>query len=299
MRRVTIIGLLILFTLVVLINTVDLSFSISTYEIKTEGDYYMSGGTNVRLTGIYCKSLVGSDGTTKVYRDNSELIKIPNNVSNYLFKIKYTGSSNNNLKESNCNIIEYNAPLMSTTCTSNSIGSDESAYCDIYLTTSSYGLEKIDFVKLGDNLSITDFQSNYFNIQENNNSYSFIPKDELLINKKYLVGTIRVTNISVADGVTNDLILSNIKVKDTITSFSIADIKYSFMEGIIDDNSKLTTTTTTTAKAPSPKTNIEYKNNNKNESNKVKVRNIILLFLFVIFISISLGFIAVFLLREK
>ena len=169
MRRVVIIGLFILFTLVVLINTVDLSFSISTYEIKTEGDYYMSGGTNVRLTGTYCKLLVDSDGTTKVYRDNSELIKIPNNVSNYLFKIKFIGSSNNNLRESNCNIVEYNAPLLSTTCTSNSIGSDESAYCDIYLTTSNYGLERINLDKLGNNLSITDFQSNYFNILENNN----------------------------------------------------------------------------------------------------------------------------------
>lgn len=299
MRRVLYVGLFILFTLVVLIGTVDLSFSISTYEIKTEGDYYMSGGSNVRLSGTFCKTLTNNDGTTKVYRDNSELIKMPNDVSNYLFKIKFTGVTSNNLKEASCNIVEYNAPLLSITCTSNSIGSDESAFCDIYLTTSSYGLNRIDFVKSGDNLSITDFQSNYFNILENNNSYSFIPKEELLINKKYLVGTIKVTNISVPDGVTNDLVLSSIKVKDSMTSFSIADIKRSFMEGRIEEELNKTTTTTTTTKAPSPKTDIEYQSNNKNESNKVKVRNIILLFLFVIIISISLGFIVVFLLKEK
>ena len=124
-----------------------------------------------------------------------------------------------------------------------------------------------------------------------------MPKNELKINYKYLVGTLKVTNISKPDGVTNDLIFDEIEVKDSISSFKIDSIKFSFMEGKIDYDENASTSTTSIIQ--SPKTDIEYNSKNKNTSSKTKVRNIIMLFLFVMITSIGLGFIIVFFFREK
>ncbi len=298
MKRLVYFGMFILVSLVVLITSANTSYSISTYEIKTDGEYYLSGGINVRMTGTYCKNLKYiDDGTSATFRDNSELIKIPTNTSNYLLIVKSNGNTNGYLREANCKLYEYNAPRFNVTCTANSIGADESAYCDLYLTTSNYGNERVSFKKVGDNLSITDFESINFNYIESNNYFTFMPKDELGINYKYLVGTLKITNTSKPDGITNDLIFDEIVVKDTVSSFQIETIKNSFMEGKIDSDSVTTTTTTTVA--PNPKTDIEYYSNNKNTSNKSNVRTVIILFLIVMISSIGLGFGIVFLFREK
>ena len=298
MKRLVYVGMLLLVSLTVLITSADLSYSINTYEIKADGEYYISGGTNVRMTDTFCKSLKYVDsGTSEVFRDNSSLIKIPTNTSNYLLIVKSNGNTNGNLREADCKLYEYNAPLFYVTCTANSIGSNESAYCDLYLTTSNYGNERISFKKIGNNLSITDFDSINFNYVESNNYFTFMPKNDLKINYKYLVGTLKVTNISVPDGVANDLIFDDIIVKDSVSSFKIDTIKNSFNENEIPDYDK--TTTSTTSVMPNPKTDIEYNPKNKNTSNKTKLRNIIILFLFVIITSISLGFIIVLFFKDK
>jgi hypothetical protein len=298
MKRLVYLGMFILVSLVVLITSAELSYSISTYEIKNDGEYYLTSGTNVRTTGFFCKNLKHvDDGTSELFRDNSELIKIPTNTSNYLLIVKSNGNTSGNLRESECKLYEYNAPLFNVTCTANSIGSDESAYCDLYLTTSNYGNERVNFKKIGDNLTITDFDSTNFNYVESNNYFTFMPKDELKINYKYLVGTLKVTNISKPDGITNDLIFDEIEVKDSVSSFKIDSIKFSFMEGKIDYDKSASTTTTSAVQ--SPKTDIEYNSKNKNSSSKAKVRNIIILFLIVIISSIGLGFVIVFFFRDK
>lgn len=299
MKRLVYVGLFILVSLVVLITSADLSYSISTFEIKNDGEYYLTAGSNVRMTGTFCKSLkYVDDGTSSVFRDNSELIKIPKNTSNYLLIVKSNGNTSGSLREANCMLYEYNAPLFSATCTANAIGADESAYCDLYLTTSNYGNERINLKKVGNNLSITDFESTNFNYVESNNYFTFIPKDDLKINYKYLVGTLKVTNISKPDGVTNDLIFDDIEVVDSITSFKIESIKFSFYEKEIPNYDSVTSTSTTSV-MPSPKTDTEYSSKNKNTSSKTKVRNIIMLFLFVIITSIGLGFVIVFFFRDK
>ncbi len=298
MKRLVYVGIFLLVSLVVLITSANLSYSISTYEIKTDGEYYLTGGTNVRMSGTFCKSLkYVDDGTSQVFRDNSELIKIPTNTSNYLLIVKTNGNTSGTLRESDCKLYEYNAPLFNVTCTANSIGSDESAYCDLYLTTSNYGNERINLKKVSNNLSITDFESNEFNYVESNNYFTFMPKTELRINYKYLVGTVKVTNISKPDGVTNDLIFDEIEIKDSVCSFKVDPIKHSFMEVKIDSDKN--TSTSTTSVMQSPKTDIEYNSKIKNTSSKTKVRNVIILFLFVIITSIGLGFVIVFLFRDK
>ena len=299
MKRIIYVGLFLLFTLVALISTVNLSFSISTYEIRDEGEYYIPGGTSVRMTKSYCKVLKNnSDGSSQVYRDNSELIKIPTNTSNYLLKVKFVGREYNGLRENECNLYEYNAPSFDMTCTANSIGSGEYAFCDLYVKTSNYGITGITLNKVSDNLSFSDFDSLNFNMSEYNNNYTFSPKNELRINYKYLVGTLKVTNNSKPDGVDNTLKLSDIYVKDAIASFKVDDVEHTFMEGKID-SSKETTETTIKNTTPSPKTNIEYKSAFKNISNKTKLRFIIILFIVVIFSSISLGFMVIFIFRNK
>ena len=299
MKRLMYVGLFLLVSLTVLITSVDISYSINTFEIKTDGEYYLGGGTNVRMTDTYCKTLkYVDDGTSQIFKDNSEFIQIPTNTSNYLLIVKSNGKTSGNLRESECKLYEYNAPLFNVTCTANAIGSDESAYCDLYLTTTNYGNERISFKKIGNNLTITDFESNTFNYVESNNYFTFMPKDELKINYKYLVGTLKVTNISKPDGITNDLIFDEIVVKDSVSSFKVETIKNSFLENKIDYD-KMTTSSSTTTVAPSPKTDIEYNSKNKNTSSKTKVRTIIILFLFVIITSISLGFIIVFFFKNK
>ena len=125
-----------------------------------------------------------------------------------------------------------------------------------------------------------------------------MPKQDLRMNYKYLVGTLKVTNISKPDGVKNDLIFYDIVIKDSISSFKVDGIKFTFNEVKIDSYGESETTTTTSVQ-PSPKTDIEYNSKNKNTSNKNQVRTIILLFLFVIITSIGLGFIIVFFFKDK
>ena len=57
MKRFIYVGLVLLVSLVTLIITVDISYSINTYEIQTDGEYYLTSGTNVRMNGTFCKSL--------------------------------------------------------------------------------------------------------------------------------------------------------------------------------------------------------------------------------------------------
>lgn len=295
MRKIEVFGIFIIFALVYLISNINSSFSVSTYEINKEGEYSIPASTYVRTTNFYCKSFVDkTKNESRVYRNTTELIKMPDYASNYLFVVKNVDSKR---QTGICEIYEYTNPEFNMTCISTHLNSNDTTKCDLYVTTSNYGIDSINLVKNNKDIKIIDLDSTNFNMNVYNDEFTFMPKNVLNDKTKYLVGTITLANTSPSDGKENILSLENIYIKDSLTSFKVSDVKHTFKEDIgsgIDTNE-----VTTTKNNQSPKTDIEYTSNNKNRASKAQVRNIIILFFVVIITSINLGFIIVFFYARK
>lgn len=293
MRKIEVLGIFFIFFLIVVITNISSSISVSTYEIKSSGEYYVPSDTYVRTTNFYCKSFTDkTKNESRVYHNNTELISMPDYASNYLFKV----SSINDRKEANCEIYEYNKPSFDMTCTSTHLYYFADTKCDLYVTTSNFGIDYIKFNKNNNDLKIIDFDSLNFNMDSYNNEYTFIPKRLLNPNTKYLVGTITLTNMTKNDGKTNTLILDNIRVSDTVSSFKVDDIKQDFKE---DEGDIVASTSTTSKTTVNPKTDIQYISAKKNSSSKTKFRVIIFLFIIVIVGSINLGLVIVYMMSPN
>ena len=294
MRKIDVLGIFLILFLIVAITNISSTISVSTYEIKSSGEYLVPTGTYVRTTSFYCKSFIDkTKNESRVYHNNTELIKMPDYASNYLFKV----SLKENKSEALCEIYEYSRPYFDMTCISTHLNSNDTTKCDLYVTTSNYGLDSIKLRKNNDDIKITDFDSTNFNMNSYNNEFSFIPKNDLNLKTKYLVGTITLFNTSSSDGKVNILTLDNIYVNDSVSSFKVENIEHSFKEDV--GNNEDIQTSTTKMIMPSPKTDIEYTSNNKNTSSKTKLRAIVILLIIVVVASINLGIVIVFLFSNK
>ena len=295
MRKIEVLGVLIIIGLIYLLVHIDNSFSVSTYEINSNGEYSVPQSTYVRTTGFYCKSFLDkTKSESRVYRSTTELIEMPNYAPNYLFIVKNVDSKK---QTGDCEIYQYQEPELTMTCISTHLNTNDTTKCDLYVNTSNFGVDSIYFVKKNKDLKIIDFDSTNFNMNEYNSEYTFIPKTILNNSTKYLVGTITLTNTSISDGKTNILTFENILVKDSLTAFKVKDITHTFKEDV--GNGYDVNETTTTRINQSPKTGIEYTSKNKNKSSKEQVRNVIILFFVVVITSINLGFIIVFFYKTK
>ena len=293
MKKLEVLGMFVIIALVYLISSINSSFSVSTYNISGEGEFFILKDTYVRTNNFYCKSFI--DRTTnesRIYRSTTELIKMPEYASSYLFVVK-----NINKQTGNCEIYEYSAPELTMTCTSTHLNSNDNVKCDLYVKQSNYGLDAISLIKKNNDLKIIDFDSINFNMNEVNNEYTFIPKTIINNTSKILVGTINIANTSISDGKDNILTFENILIKDSLTSFKVNDINQLFKESI--GNGYDESTKTTSVVELSPKTDIEYKSEYKNKSSKEQVRNIIILFFIIVITSINMGFIVIFFYKRR
>ena len=238
-----------LLMLIVATGYIYSSYSLDSYPINKEGNYYITGGKGVILNGISCYL---SDYSSSNYDRSSFLINSYDNPARkdtYLFKVNKSSNGYN------CDMFPYKAGTVTIQCNKNFINTRESTSCTAKTITSSDGVKSVSFKVATDKLVLNNFVSNYFEVIDNKDkTYTFVAKrNNLLTNTEYLLAAFDIVNNGDYDGHDNAISFNNITYVDNIVSLDVGSSTLVFTEGKGTSETDVTkveeTITTTVTKA--------------------------------------------------
>ncbi len=271
------------------------SYSLDSYPINKEGNYYITGGKGVILNGISCYL---SDYSSNNYDRSTSLINSysnPNHKDTYLFKVNKSSNGYN------CDMFPYKAGTVTIQCNKNYINTGESTSCTAKSVTSSDGVKSVSFKVSTDKLVLKNFSSNYFEVVDNNDkTYTFVAKrNNLLSNTEYLLAAFDIVNNGEYDGHDNSISFNNITYVDNIVSLDVGSSTLVFTEGKGREEENTTSSGTTTTTVTHAVTEGIGNMPKTGESHGISGVVAVLLTVFIATMSIALGILITTIFKKK